>query len=104
MSIMSFASSVSRNASDIQVDTEGIWHYRGAEMTRRDIVRLFYEHLRLDAMGRFSIQMGGQSYPIHVEDTAYVVWAVYRTGEGDRIRLLLSDDSMENLDPDTLRI
>ncbi len=94
-------------SSDIRIDTEGMWYYRGAEMTRRDIVKLFYQHLRQDMPGQFSIQMRGQSYPVHVEDTAYVVWAVHRTEPGNeegRIRLFLSDDSTEDLDPDTLRV
>ena len=95
-------------ASDILIDAEGVWFYRGTEMIRRDIVRLFYQHLRQDASGACFIEIGRQRYPVEVEDTAFVVWRLRwtegRDGEGECAYLLLSDDSIEKLDPATLRI
>ena len=95
-------------AGEIRIDKEGLWFYRGMEMSRRDIIRLFYRHLRKDESGRYAIEIGKQHYPVKVEDTAYIVWAVCWI-DGDEaaeesIRLLLSDDSIEPLDPGTLRI
>ncbi len=91
-------------AGRITIDVDGVWSYDGVEMTRRDIVRLLYRHLRPDSAGVWAIQMGRQRYPVEVEDTAYVVWALsWEPGEqGDAARLLLSDDSVEELDPRTL--
>jgi uncharacterized protein len=92
--------------SDIRIDREGSWFYRGTEMFRQDIVGLFYQHLEQDYLGYF-IQIGEQRYRVDVEDTAYVVRAVYWTRSGDKlesVRLLLSDNSVEELDPDTLKI
>jgi len=84
--------------SDIRIDKEGSWSYGGVAMSRQDIVALFYRHLRQDRSGRCFIEIGRQRYPVEVEDTAYVVWAF-------RIPcLLLSDGSVEQLDPGTLRI
>ena len=98
----------SNSASDIRIDAEGVWFYRGTEMIRRDIVRVFYRHLRQDASGGCFIEIGRQRYPVEVEDTAFVVlglrWTEERDGEGDCAYLLLSDDSIEKLDPVTLRI
>ncbi|HAR97539.1 MAG TPA: DUF1285 domain-containing protein, partial [Syntrophus sp. (in: bacteria)] len=34
--------------SDIRIDKDGVWFYRGQEMFRREIVNLFYEHLKQD--------------------------------------------------------
>jgi hypothetical protein len=94
--------------SDVRIDREGAWHYRGVEMTRRDIVRLFYRNLRQDASGRYFIKIGNQSYPVEADDTAYVIWALEWSQSGDGVeecvRLLLSDDTSEDLDPGTLQI
>jgi uncharacterized protein len=94
-------------ASDIRIDVEGFWSYRGTEMTRQDIIRLFYGHLGQDSSGAFFIEMGQQRYLVSVEDTAFVVrllvWA-RRDGEGECAYLHLSDDSIEELNPHTLRI
>jgi uncharacterized protein len=93
--------------SDIRIDREGVWFYKGTEMSRRDIINYFYQHLLRDESGYF-IQVGHQRCRVDVEDTAYVVRAVYWTGVGNNLeenaRLLLSDDSIEELDPETLRI
>ncbi len=71
-------------------------------MSRRDIVSLFYRHLLQDNSGRYFIQIGKQRYPVEVEDTAYVVWAISWAEEC--VCLLLSDGSIEQLDPGTLRV
>ena len=95
-------------ASDIRIDREGAWYYRGVEMTRRDIVKLFYKNLRQDASGRYFIKIKKQKYPVEADDTAYVIWALEWSQSGDGaeecVRLLLSDDTSEDLKPETLRI
>jgi hypothetical protein len=94
--------------SDIRIDAEGVWYYRGAEMTRREIIVLFYDHLRRDESGRYYIEIGAQRYPVDVEDMAYVIrevrWADNGNEAKGRAHLLLSDGSVEELDPDTLKI
>ncbi|MCX7817272.1 MAG: DUF1285 domain-containing protein [Syntrophales bacterium] len=94
--------------SDIRIDKDGVWYYRGAEMFRKDIVNLFYKHLKMDECGRYLIEFPNDRCYIDVEDTAYVVKAVYQVGKGDGyvegFRVLLSDDTIETLDPETLEI
>jgi hypothetical protein len=96
------------SGSDLRIDREGLWYCRGAEMTRREIIRLFYRNLIRDESGRYSIKIGTQNYPVDVEDTAYVVWNVRYSKKaknaGECIDLLLSDDGIERLDPGTLTI
>ena len=95
-------------SSDIRINAEGEWFHRGLEMTRRGVVRMFYKHLRQDASGGCFFEFGQERYSVHVEDTAFVVWglrwAEARDGERECAYLLLSDDSIEKLDPGTLRI
>jgi hypothetical protein len=94
--------------SDIQIDADGAWFYRGTKMIRQEIIALFYQHLRQDGSGCYFIEIGNQRRPVQVEDTAYVVWTLRWTGGGDAAEdcalLLLSDGSIEKLDPETLRI
>jgi uncharacterized protein len=95
-----------KQMSDIRIDREGTWFYRGIEMSRRDIINHFYRHLLMEDSDYF-IQIGSQRFKIDVEDAPYVVRAVYRTGDGgaaESIRLLLSDDCIEELNPESLKI
>ncbi len=90
---------------DIRIDKEGVWHYRGAEMFRQDIVSMLYRSLRQDEDGRYLIDLAGErAYP-EVEDTPFVIKSVsYATGDqGETFALFMPDGSKEDLDPKTLR-
>ena len=88
--------------SYIRIDKDGTWLYKGNEMFRKDIVKLFYENLKRDESGRYYIELENDLASLEVEDTAYVVKAVYRLGspeEGnERIAVLLSDETLEEID------
>ena len=94
--------------SHIRIDKEGVWYYKGAEMFRREIVNLFYRNLHLDESGAYYIEYENDIASVEVDDTAFVVRAVYRTGSAEgrdeKIHIFLSDDSCEELAPETLRI
>lgn len=94
--------------SFIRIDREGTWYYKGNEMFRKDIVNFFYQNLKRDDSGSYYIEMGNDLASLEVEDTAYVVRAVYRFGsqaEGnERISVFLNDETLEELDCETLRI
>lgn len=90
--------------SDIRIDAEGTWFYRGAEMTRRDIVQLFYQNLVTDGAGRYFIRLGNQAYPVEVEDTPFVVQDIVASQEEKAFLLKISDGSEEQLEPETFRI
>jgi hypothetical protein len=93
---------------EIRIDRDGIWYFRGAEMFRRDIVKLFYENLKKDESGRYLIDMGNEKCYLDVEDTPFVVTSVERSGsnvgKGENVILTLIDGTEERLDPSTLRI
>ena len=94
--------------SFIRIDKEGTWHFKGNEMFRKDIVKLFYENLKRDEAGRYYIELENDLASVDVEDTAWVVRSVYRFGtpaEGnERIAVLLSDETLEEIDCSTLSI
>lgn len=93
---------------NIRIDKDGVWYYRGAEMFRREIVNFFYQNLKRDESGRYVIELPNDRCYLEVEDAPFVVRSVHRSiSETDAratIHLLLSDDSVEPLDPETLRI
>jgi len=92
----------------IFIDKEGRWYHEGAEMIHRDFIRLFYKNMELDAEGRYVINWNGERCRVDVEDTAFVVRrVVYEDGDragNARFVLNLSDDSEEDLMPDTIFI
>jgi hypothetical protein len=88
--------------SDIKIDKEGIWYYRGAHMFRKDILCIFFNHLKIDECGKYFIELNQEICYLDVEDTAFVVTAVH-SSDG-QVLILLSDDSLEPLDLDSLRV
>ncbi len=87
---------------EIKIDKEGVWYHKGAEIIRKDIIKFFYEHMDLDEHGRYIISWRGERCVVDVEDTAYFVQRVERID--DRFILFLSDETQEELDPETLYI
>ena len=92
----------------IFIDKEARWYHRGVEMIHREFIRLFYQNMELDPQNRYVINWKGERCYVEVEDTAFVVRrAVYQDGtrpQKARITLYLSDDTREELQPDTLSV
>ena len=86
--------------SDIKIDKEGNWYFRGALMFRKEILSVFFEHLRVDESGKYYIELGPESCYLDVEDTAFVVKSAYKQKlDGDaseQLYVQLTDDSWEN--------
>jgi hypothetical protein len=94
--------------SDIRIDKEGVWYYKGAHMFRKEILSVFFQHLRIDECGKYLIELGEERCYLDVEDTAFIVAAVYKTQLPDNGRaqmdILLSDDSCEKLEMQSLHV
>ncbi|MCG6881570.1 MAG: DUF1285 domain-containing protein [Deltaproteobacteria bacterium] len=90
----------------IYIDKEGRWFHKGVEMVRREFVQSFYQQMEMDAAGHYIISWGGERCYVDVEDTAFVVKRVSPPGEtggkGTGFKIRLSDDTEEELMPDTL--
>lgn len=94
---------------NIRIDKEGVWYYNGAEMFRKDILDIFYQNLKKDESGRYIIEFENDRCCLDVEDTPFVVKAVYllvskNDDSKEAIHILLNDRTVEDLDPDTLWI
>jgi hypothetical protein len=94
--------------SDIRIDKEGVWYFKGAHMFRKEILSVFFEHLKIDECGKYLIELGEERCYLDVEDTAFIVAAVYKTqlpdNGRDQIDILLSDDSCEKLEMQSLHV
>ncbi|PKN53380.1 MAG: hypothetical protein CVU55_01800 [Deltaproteobacteria bacterium HGW-Deltaproteobacteria-13] len=92
---------------EIKIDKDGLWYYNGAHMFRKEILNVFFQNLKMDECGKYLIELGGDCCYLDVEDTAFVVAAVYKTklpGSGlEHIDILLNDDSREKLDVNFLQ-
>jgi len=92
----------------IQIDKEGRWFHKGVEMIRREFVQAFYQQMELDDAGQYIIFWGGKRCYVDVADTAFVVKRLsYLSEESDkrsRFVISLSDDTEEELTPDTLNL
>ena len=92
----------------IYINKEGRWFYKGVEMIHRAFIRLFYQHMEIDSQGRYIINWGGDPCYVEVEDTPFVVRrTLFEDGDkanNSRFTLFLSDDTQEDLFPDTLFI
>ncbi len=95
--------------SDIYVDREGDWYYRGDKIIREDILQVFLSNLRLASEGGYVIDWRGQRCALGVADTPFIITRVDRVRsekeerEAILIRLKHLPDP-EFLDPSTLRI
>jgi hypothetical protein len=94
------------NNFEIKIDKDGLWYYNGAHMFRKEILKVFFQHLKIDDCGKYLIELGEERCYLDVEDTAFVVAAVYKTKTpndgGEQIDILLNDDSCEILEMNSL--
>lgn len=92
---------------NIHIDAEGAWYHEGNEITRREIIEHFMEHLRRTEGGSYTIEIGTNVCELEVEDTPFVISRVERVkpegSEAEQILLSLRNLSRaEVLNPDTL--
>jgi hypothetical protein len=81
----------------IFIDRDGKWYSQGIEMVRKDIVDLFFEHIKLCPDGTYLIELDGQRCRLDVADTAFVVMRVDQ--EEDSFSIVLNDGTREGLVP-----
>jgi len=95
------------NHFEIKIDKDGLWYYNGAHMFRKEILNVFFDHLKVDECGKYLIELGPERCYLDVEDTAFVVLAVYKTKNPctgmEQMEILLSDECCEILDMNTLQ-
>lgn len=96
------------NNYEIKIDKNGMWYYKGAHMFRKDILSIFFQHLQIDECGNYLIDFGNERCYLDVEDTVFVVEAVYKTNNScsgkEQIEVLLNDGCCEILNINSLFI
>lgn len=92
----------------IFVSKEGKWYQEGAEIIHRPIFLWLIQSLEKTEEGLFIVHLNNQKCVLEVEDTPLVIQRVdlqrESSEDSDQIKLVLNDESEENLDPETLRI
>jgi uncharacterized protein len=87
--------------TEICIDKDGLWYFRGAEMKRQDIVQYFYRYLRRDSDGNYLIEIENDRCYVGVENAPYVIKSVSVDFSKDvgkpHIELSLSDGNRERL-------
>ncbi len=77
-------------------------------MFRKDILCIFFENLKINECGKYLIELGDERCYLDVEDTVFVVEVITKTrqqqDENDQIYVLLTDDTREKLDLNTLHV
>ncbi len=87
----------------VEVDRDGKFWHKGAEIFRENILEVFFDNVRLDEQGRYVIVWQGKPCYVDVADTFFVVWRVEEDASGTII-LTLNDGRSEPLAPDTLKM
>lgn len=92
---------------EIYVDAEGDWYFKGNQITREDILELFYENLHLTSDHKYLIEWRNQRCLLDVADTPFVIAAADRpkadAAQDDAILLRLRHVAgSERLDPASL--
>lgn len=66
----------------IRIDRDGIWHYRGSPITRKEMVCLFASVLRRTDDGAFWLITPTESGRITVEDAPFLAVELFHAGSG----------------------
>lgn len=80
---------------DIRIGRNGTWYYRGSEIARKTLVKLFASVLRRDGDGVYWLETPVEKGRIDVDDAPFVAVAVERvagTRESLRFRTNLDDE------------
>ena len=82
---------------------DGNWYTDDERIDNPRIALLFSRSIKRNPEGSYYLQVAEERAPIEVEDTPYVVKAVYEDGHGGFV-IVTNDDEHEALDPVTLEV
>ena len=67
---------------NMRIDRNGVWHYQGSPIGRKELVKLFASVLRRDAAGDYWLVTPAEIGRIEVEDAPFIAVELNRSGEG----------------------
>jgi hypothetical protein len=68
----------------IRIDRDGVWHYHGSPIRRKELLCLFASALTRDASGRHWLVTAGEIGPIEVEDAPFLAVEAFIAGAGQQ--------------------
>lgn len=88
--------------SDMRIDRDGTWFYRGSPIGRAEMVRLFSTVLRREPDGRHVLVTPAEKLDIEVEDAPFIATTLQSEGAGRerRIAFALNTGDIVLLDAD----
>ncbi len=87
----------------LEIDKDGKWFQNGAEIIHPGIRSQFFQALVKTADGDYLVKIGREICSVIVQDAPFVVTTVDK-GPRNQILIRLSDESVEELKPDSLWI
>lgn len=84
----------------ISIDKDGIWHYHGSPIRRKELVCLFAHALTRDEDGRYWLATATEMGPIDVADAPLLVVEMYVAGCGPEQTISLRTNVDEIVDVD----
>ena len=89
--------------STIRLDEDGRFHHEGVRVEHPGLIKAMHSWIsRHPNDGRYVLENGWDWCYLTVDDAPYVVRAAKIVG--DQVELTLSDDSIERIDPQSLRV
>ena len=87
---------------DMRISRDGVWHYNGAPIGRKELVRLFASVLTRDDAGDYWLITPAEMGRIEVEDTPFLAVELTREGDGGTqvLKLRTNVDAMVTVDKD----
>ena len=87
---------------DMRIGRDGVWHYNGSPIGRKELVRLFASVLRRDEAGDYWLITPAEMGRIEVEDAPFLAVELTRTGQGAEqiLQLRTNVDAMVTVDKD----
>jgi uncharacterized protein len=94
--------------ADLFLDKDGRWFHQGVEITHQRTCLLFSRSLYKSPDGGYFVRVGKECAPVDIEDKPFVIKSVTVVSESGEscsmYKILLSDETEETLDPNTLTI
>ena len=84
----------------ISIDKNGIWHYHGSPIRRKELVCLFAHALTRDEEGRYWLVTATEMGPIDVADAPLLVVEMFVAGDGSEQTISLRTNVDEIVDVD----
>lgn len=84
----------------ISIDKDGIWHYHGSPIRRKELVCLFAHALSRDNDGRYWLVTATEMGPIDVADAPLLVVEMFVAGDGPEQTISLRTNVDEIVDVD----